>query len=99
VKNTVWKSVTEAARENEIRKSDPGDIFNNQDYRKINTKKMQNCILNNRSLSNMHTFNSIYGERLHSYNRQFRLPEKQSIDLSLICFVIFERVNVYRKKI
>ncbi|XP_025986710.2 probable phospholipid-transporting ATPase IA isoform X10 [Solenopsis invicta] len=33
VKNTVWKSVTEAARENEIRKSDPGDIFNNQDYR------------------------------------------------------------------
>lgn len=33
VKNTVWKSVTETARENEIRKSDPGDIFNNQDYR------------------------------------------------------------------
>ncbi|XP_011055013.1 PREDICTED: probable phospholipid-transporting ATPase IA isoform X3 [Acromyrmex echinatior] len=33
VKNTIWKSVTEAARENEIRKSDPGDIFNNQDYR------------------------------------------------------------------
>ncbi|XP_020292724.1 probable phospholipid-transporting ATPase IA isoform X3 [Pseudomyrmex gracilis] len=33
VKNTVWKSVTEAARENEIRRSDPGDIFNNQDYR------------------------------------------------------------------
>ncbi|XP_011147938.1 probable phospholipid-transporting ATPase IA isoform X5 [Harpegnathos saltator] len=33
VKNTIWKSVTEAARENEIRKSDPGVIFNNQDYR------------------------------------------------------------------
>ncbi|XP_014614054.1 PREDICTED: probable phospholipid-transporting ATPase IA isoform X2 [Polistes canadensis] len=33
VKNTVWKSVTAAARENEIRKSDPGDIFNGQDYR------------------------------------------------------------------
>ncbi|KAL0115360.1 hypothetical protein PUN28_010712 [Cardiocondyla obscurior] len=33
VKNTIWKSVTEAARENEIRKSDPGDIFSNQDYR------------------------------------------------------------------
>ncbi|XP_011342316.1 probable phospholipid-transporting ATPase IA isoform X3 [Ooceraea biroi] len=33
VKNTVWKSVTEAARENEIRKTDPGAIFNNQDYR------------------------------------------------------------------
>ncbi|XP_015429019.1 PREDICTED: probable phospholipid-transporting ATPase IA [Dufourea novaeangliae] len=33
VKNTVWKSVTAAARENEIRKSDPGDIFNSHDYR------------------------------------------------------------------
>ncbi|KAK2584751.1 hypothetical protein KPH14_007079 [Odynerus spinipes] len=33
VKNTIWKSVTAAARENEIRKSDPGDIFNGQDYR------------------------------------------------------------------
>ncbi|KAG7206905.1 hypothetical protein KM043_000800 [Ampulex compressa] len=33
VKNTIWKSVTEAARENEIRKSDPGDVLNNQDYR------------------------------------------------------------------
>ncbi|XP_024939743.1 probable phospholipid-transporting ATPase IA isoform X3 [Cephus cinctus] len=33
VKNTMWKSVTEAAREQEIRKSDPGDIFNSQDYR------------------------------------------------------------------
>ncbi|XP_011630665.1 probable phospholipid-transporting ATPase IA isoform X1 [Pogonomyrmex barbatus] len=33
VKNTIWKSVTETARENEIRKSDPGDIFSNQDYR------------------------------------------------------------------
>ncbi|XP_029161025.1 phospholipid-transporting ATPase IA isoform X2 [Nylanderia fulva] len=33
VMNTVWKSVTEAARENEIRKSDPGAVFNNQDYR------------------------------------------------------------------
>ncbi|XP_076276279.1 ATPase phospholipid transporting 8A1 isoform X1 [Lasioglossum baleicum] len=33
VKNTVWKSLTTAARENEIRKSDPGDIFNGQDYR------------------------------------------------------------------
>ncbi|XP_071561115.1 probable phospholipid-transporting ATPase IA isoform X5 [Temnothorax nylanderi] len=33
VRNTIWKSVTEAARENEIKKSDPGDIFNNQDYR------------------------------------------------------------------
>lgn len=33
VMNTVWKSVTEAARENEIRKSDPGEVFNNQDYR------------------------------------------------------------------
>lgn len=32
VMNTVWKSVTEAARENEIRKSDPGAVFN-QDYR------------------------------------------------------------------
>ncbi|XP_076475628.1 ATPase phospholipid transporting 8A1 isoform X5 [Bombus vancouverensis nearcticus] len=33
VKNTIWKSVTAAARENEIRKSDPGDIFNSHDYR------------------------------------------------------------------
>ncbi|XP_070159746.1 probable phospholipid-transporting ATPase IA isoform X7 [Polyergus mexicanus] len=33
VMNTVWKSVTETARENEIRTSDPGDVFNNQDYR------------------------------------------------------------------
>ncbi|XP_016843759.1 probable phospholipid-transporting ATPase IA isoform X4 [Nasonia vitripennis] len=33
VKNTVWKSLTEAAREQEIRKSDPGDIFHAQDYR------------------------------------------------------------------
>ncbi|XP_066589632.1 probable phospholipid-transporting ATPase IA isoform X4 [Prorops nasuta] len=33
VKNTIWKSVTEAARENEIRKSDPGEILSSQDYR------------------------------------------------------------------
>ncbi|XP_011498077.1 PREDICTED: probable phospholipid-transporting ATPase IA [Ceratosolen solmsi marchali] len=33
LKNTVWKSLTEAAREQEIRKSDPGDIFHVQDYR------------------------------------------------------------------
>ncbi|XP_023288941.1 probable phospholipid-transporting ATPase IA isoform X3 [Orussus abietinus] len=33
VKNTMWKSLTEAAREQEIKKSDPGDLFGNQDYR------------------------------------------------------------------
>ncbi|XP_058806464.1 probable phospholipid-transporting ATPase IA isoform X3 [Phymastichus coffea] len=34
VKNTIWKSASEAAREQEIRKSgDPGDIFHTQDYR------------------------------------------------------------------
>ncbi|KAK0176171.1 hypothetical protein PV328_000332 [Microctonus aethiopoides] len=33
VKNTMFKSLTEAAREQEIRKSDPGDLFTNQDYR------------------------------------------------------------------
>ncbi|XP_014226342.2 probable phospholipid-transporting ATPase IA isoform X2 [Trichogramma pretiosum] len=33
IKNTIWKSLTEAAREQEIRKSDPGDIFHTQDYR------------------------------------------------------------------
>ncbi|XP_014207463.1 probable phospholipid-transporting ATPase IA isoform X3 [Copidosoma floridanum] len=33
VKNTVWKSITEAAREQEIRKSDPGNLFHAQDYR------------------------------------------------------------------
>ncbi|XP_071642115.1 probable phospholipid-transporting ATPase IA isoform X4 [Temnothorax longispinosus] len=39
VRNTIWKSVTEAARENEIKKSDPGDIFNNQDYRSSRSTK------------------------------------------------------------
>ena len=29
----MWKSLTEAAREQEINKSDPGDIFHSQDYR------------------------------------------------------------------
>ncbi|XP_051154050.1 probable phospholipid-transporting ATPase IA isoform X2 [Leptopilina boulardi] len=33
VKNTVWKSLTEAAREQEINKSDLRDVFQNQDYR------------------------------------------------------------------
>ncbi|XP_034952573.1 probable phospholipid-transporting ATPase IA isoform X2 [Chelonus insularis] len=33
VKNTIFKSLTEAAREQEIKKSDPGDLFTNQDYR------------------------------------------------------------------
>ncbi|KAJ8667378.1 hypothetical protein QAD02_009040, partial [Eretmocerus hayati] len=33
VKNTIWKSLAEAAREQEIRKSDPSDLFHNQDYR------------------------------------------------------------------
>ncbi|XP_011342314.1 probable phospholipid-transporting ATPase IA isoform X2 [Ooceraea biroi] len=41
VKNTVWKSVTEAARENEIRKTDPGAIFNNQDYRSSKLRSMK----------------------------------------------------------
>ncbi|XP_011297606.1 probable phospholipid-transporting ATPase IA isoform X1 [Fopius arisanus] len=33
VKNTMFKSLTEAAREQEIRKSDPGHLFTDQDYR------------------------------------------------------------------
>ncbi|XP_014298491.1 probable phospholipid-transporting ATPase IA isoform X3 [Microplitis demolitor] len=33
VTNTMFKSLTEAAREQEIKKSDPGDLFTNQDYR------------------------------------------------------------------
>ncbi|XP_044578260.1 probable phospholipid-transporting ATPase IA isoform X4 [Cotesia glomerata] len=33
VANTIFKSLTEAAREQEIKKSDPGDLFTNQDYK------------------------------------------------------------------
>ncbi|XP_048511424.1 probable phospholipid-transporting ATPase IA isoform X3 [Athalia rosae] len=33
VGNTVWKSLTEATREQEIKKSDPSDVFDKQDYR------------------------------------------------------------------
>ncbi|XP_044018116.1 probable phospholipid-transporting ATPase IA isoform X3 [Aphidius gifuensis] len=33
IKNTMFKSLAEAAREQEIRKSDPSDLFSNQDYR------------------------------------------------------------------
>ncbi|XP_043269148.1 probable phospholipid-transporting ATPase IA isoform X4 [Venturia canescens] len=33
VQNTMWKPLSEAAREQEIRKSDPGDLFTNQEYR------------------------------------------------------------------
>ncbi|XP_046487089.1 probable phospholipid-transporting ATPase IA isoform X4 [Neodiprion pinetum] len=33
VENTIWKSITVAAREQEIKKSDPSDVLNKQDHR------------------------------------------------------------------